>query len=209
MNLLNLFTLVCVKSNLHLLIGMKLPSLPVSILCSHISVLWVLFVFHFTIITDLMLWILKAFALTVPQSCVAISITYHLGAYCELLCTFLFCHLLTYACPGFCIPTCTLLHLEQLLPYAEQLLGSCVLPQYLQLFHVSFLSLVLFYWFCLWQWILFCFYLPLLVLFGPFIPHVLWPNIHLLTGDFTHLSGCGKLFNYVSHCIIIIYDMYK
>ena len=53
------------------LIGIKLPSLPVSILYLHVSILCLIFVFNFAIITDAMLWILKMFDLTMSPFSVA------------------------------------------------------------------------------------------------------------------------------------------
>ena len=58
----------CVQmSILNILMGTKLPSLPVSIIYLHV-VVWLLFVPGFVIFTDLTLWKLKIFALMMSKS---------------------------------------------------------------------------------------------------------------------------------------------
>ena len=51
------------KSILYIVIGIKLPSLPVSILYSHVSFLCLLFILSFEPITDFTLYYLKIFDL--------------------------------------------------------------------------------------------------------------------------------------------------
>ena len=51
--------LMCRKIISHILIGIKLPSLPVSIIYFYTAVFWLLFVLNFMIIPDLMQWKLK------------------------------------------------------------------------------------------------------------------------------------------------------
>ena len=74
--LTNLLAHLClfVENILYILIGIKLQSLSVSILHFYVFFLrGLLFVFNFAIITDLMLWKLKIFNLTAPNSCVGTS----------------------------------------------------------------------------------------------------------------------------------------
>ena len=62
-------------STLNILMGIKLPSQPLSILYLHSSVLWLIFVFSLAVITDCMLWKLKCFHLTASNSAVDPSIS--------------------------------------------------------------------------------------------------------------------------------------
>ena len=63
MDLCSSFIFVCRESILYILMDIKLPLLPLTILYLHVSYFSLLFVLGFVIITDLMLWILKAFDL--------------------------------------------------------------------------------------------------------------------------------------------------
>ena len=63
------------KSIFYILIGIKLLSLSMSILYLHLSVFWLLLVFTFAIITDLILWKCKIFDPTMSDSCVAPSLS--------------------------------------------------------------------------------------------------------------------------------------
>ena len=94
MNLFSPLMLVCGKINLYILMGIKLPSLPVSVL--YLYLFLADFVVNFLIITDLMLRKLKFLYLTASNSCVAIFCLHHLSACNELLCVF--CHFLASVC---------------------------------------------------------------------------------------------------------------
>ena len=62
-------------ATLKILLGIKLPSLLASFLYLHLSVLLLVFVFSLTIIADCMLWKLKTFDLTTPNSSVDTSVS--------------------------------------------------------------------------------------------------------------------------------------
>ena len=79
-DLFSLVKFVCRKSILYILMGIRLPSLPVSILYSCFSDFLITFIFNFVKITKLMLWKLKIFYLTMSQPFVATfvsSVSWH------------------------------------------------------------------------------------------------------------------------------------
>ena len=108
-------------------------------ICTFLS-FWLLFVFSFSIRTDLMLWKLKTYDLTMSNFCVASSVS-------SLSCctSWAALHPLSYL--GVCLlwplqnfsKWLTLSHFEHLLPYAGHLLGLCRFPQYLPFSRVSLL----------------------------------------------------------------------
>ena len=63
------------KTTVNILIGIKLPSLPVSILHSCIFVVWVVFISNFAIITNQMLCKLKIFDLIILKSLADTSVS--------------------------------------------------------------------------------------------------------------------------------------
>ena len=143
------------------LMGIRLPSLPVTSLYSHVSILLTFFDFNLAIITDLMLWILKTFDLTMSNSCAATSV-----------CSSFSLAIFTPVCSGFCIPTWaeSLSHtLNSSCHRLDTFLAHVYSHSICNYWFFSFLSMVLF--FCsmlLWDQILYCLWLPLLLnLLGP------------------------------------------
>ena len=104
-DLFSLIMFACGKRVLYILLGIKLPLLAVSILYSHIYVLYLPFVFSNLINSDLTQWKLKIFDFTMSNSFLPHQFPQHLGTCHELLCMFLCCHLLAPFCSGFCTLT--------------------------------------------------------------------------------------------------------
>ena len=119
------------RTFIYILLSIKLPSLPVSLLYLYVSILWLLFVFSFVIFSDLTLWKLKIFDITKSNSNATTSLSsssWHVS-YTTL-------HLFEPVCPGLCTLTksCSVFH--PLNNYCIMLVishVSCVLPQYQQL----------------------------------------------------------------------------
>ena len=99
---MDLFMFVCRKSILYIMMGIKLLSLPMPILYSHVSNFSLLFVFNFVIITSLTQNKLKTFNLTMSNSCVKPLYPHCLGMCCELLCIYYYPLSPTYS--SSCIP---------------------------------------------------------------------------------------------------------
>ena len=94
--------LVSRKSTLNILMGIRLPSMPIFILYIHVVIAWLLWFLSFAIITELTLLMLKTFDLTmlfflwVPMS------LQHPGMFHVMLSTFLCLLVFSPACLHFC-----------------------------------------------------------------------------------------------------------
>ena len=74
MDLFSSFMFVQGKSIMYIMIAFKFPSLPVSIFNQMYVILDCILLLGFAIITDLILWKLKTFDLTMSNSCVDTSL---------------------------------------------------------------------------------------------------------------------------------------
>ena len=91
------------KSTFNILLGIKLPSLPVYILYTHIIDVWLHFDFCFAIVTYLTLWMVKIFSLTTSVFCwhhCLFCILFFF--FCQLFCNFLCQPLFSPACSHIC-----------------------------------------------------------------------------------------------------------
>ena len=122
-NLFSSVLFVCRKSILYILTCFKLPSVPVFILYQHVSVLWLLLLFSFAVISDLMLQ--KKSDFTAWNLCFATSVSslsWCVSWTAPCLCLVTYWHFLIWFL-NTCLKWLALQHPAQLLPQAGNLHG--------------------------------------------------------------------------------------